>query len=1080
MKILTVRFKNLNALVGEWMIDFTHPAYEADGIFAITGPTGSGKTTILDALCLALYGRTPRLGAITQNSNEIMSRHTGECFAEVVFATPAGRYRCYWGQHRARRQAEGNLQPARHELAEADRGTLIASGIQDVQQAIPKLTGLNYERFTRSMLLAQGSFAAFLQAGADERAPLLEQITGTEIYAQISKTVHEKRRDEQMRYEALCGQRDTIMLLDAEQEQLLRQEHQHYAAHNRRCERQIEQGLQALQWLQTLEQIKQDQEQLNAQQEQHLKKIVAFQPEQERLEWAEKAARFEAHYAALQALHEQQEEQEQVLQRYRSALPARERSAEAAHLNYQHVTHQYEQAERRLEELQPVWEEAQRLDEQLKGIDSVLRTLYERKEQLCSRKQNKQKACAHMRVQLSDVEKQLQDIQHYQQRHAADYQLGEQLGRFEQQIEQLSAHNEHIELLHQQMNAVQSKIAGNTRQELETQQRQLEQQLRQQQEQLEQEQRALAALLQQETIYSLRKRLDDAREKLSLRRLVAEFEEQRAMLQKGEPCPLCGALEHPWVSTSLGPVRTYQEEVHALTQQVQQAEKQLERINYLEQDGRQLKDKYDHNKQQLVILQAQIESKRQQLNDISTQLELIQHKAITLQQALAQGLEPFGLTISSLAQGQAVYATLQRRWEQWKDYEQQAQRLREEQHNHQIMLQQYQRELNDLEEELAALQRHINEQEQEAHRLQDRRQHLLGTTPVAEARQQFEAQLKQLSAQREHARERAQQAQQECAVYRQKIAQQAQLQQRLRQQFEAKQREFLQQIRAYGFQGREEYERRSLPVEERQLIQQRAQALMHRKIELQSALQRCTQRLQEERNKALTTQSTLEIEHELEQYRQALKIGNQKYNELEYQLRANEQAKKELAQYQEAVLKQQKELERWSALHDLIGSSDGKRFRNFAQGLSFAQLVYYANQQMQTMSARYLLQQDSTNPLLLNVIDNYQGGSVRSTQNLSGGESFIVSLALALGLSKMASHNVRIDSLFLDEGFGTLDEDALSLALDALANLRHESKLIGLISHVATLKERIGTQIEVVTNQRGHSRLIGPGCQRLD
>src|SRR5690625_340406 len=97
MRILSLRFQNLNALVGEWSIDFTHPAYEAEGIFAITGPTGAGKTTILDAICLALYGRTPRLGAITQSSNEIMSRHTGECFAEVVFATQAGRFRCFWG-----------------------------------------------------------------------------------------------------------------------------------------------------------------------------------------------------------------------------------------------------------------------------------------------------------------------------------------------------------------------------------------------------------------------------------------------------------------------------------------------------------------------------------------------------------------------------------------------------------------------------------------------------------------------------------------------------------------------------------------------------------------------------------------------------------------------------------------------------------------------------------------------------------------------------------------------------------------------------------------------------------------------
>ncbi|MCO5762605.1 MAG: hypothetical protein NHG36_13980 [Chromatiaceae bacterium] len=130
------------------------------------------------------------------------------------------------------------------------------------------------------------------------------------------------------------------------------------------------------------------------------------------------------------------------------------------------------------------------------------------------------------------------------------------------------------------------------------------------------------------------------------------------------------------------------------------------------------------------------------------------------------------------------------------------------------------------------------------------------------------------------------------------------------------------------------------------------------------------------------------------------------------------------------------------------------------------------------MSDRYLLIHDDDRPLELSVIDNYQAGEVRSTKNLSGGESFIVSLALALGLSQMASRKVRVDSLFLDEGFGTLDEEALDTALATLAGLRQEGKLIGVISHVATLKERIATQIQVIPLTGGRSRLAGPGCAK--
>ena len=108
-----------------------------------------------------------------------------------------------------------------------------------------------------------------------------------------------------------------------------------------------------------------------------------------------------------------------------------------------------------------------------------------------------------------------------------------------------------------------------------------------------------------------------------------------------------------------------------------------------------------------------------------------------------------------------------------------------------------------------------------------------------------------------------------------------------------------------------------------------------------------------------------------------------------------------------------------------------------------------------------------------------QAVEIRSTKNLSGGESFIVSLSLALGLSNMASRNVQVDSLFLDEGFGTLDEEALETSLEALSGLHQKGKLIGVISHVSALKERIATQINIMPLSRGKSSITGPGCKTL-
>ncbi|MCB1719795.1 MAG: AAA family ATPase, partial [Candidatus Competibacteraceae bacterium] len=167
---------------------------------------------------LALYGCTPRLNKISKNSNEILSRQTGECFAEVTFETQAGRFRSHWSQHRARRHPAGELQAPKHELADAASGKILETKIQDVARRIERIAGMDFDRFTRSMLLAQGGFAAFLQADPDERAPILEQITGTEIYSRISIGVHERNRAEREQLNLLQAEIAGITLLSSEQE----------------------------------------------------------------------------------------------------------------------------------------------------------------------------------------------------------------------------------------------------------------------------------------------------------------------------------------------------------------------------------------------------------------------------------------------------------------------------------------------------------------------------------------------------------------------------------------------------------------------------------------------------------------------------------------------------------------------------------------------------------------------------------------------------------------------------------------------------------------------------------------------
>ena len=288
-----------------------------------------------------------------------------------------------------------------------------------------------------------------------------------------------------------------------------------------------------------------------------------------------------------------------------------------------------------------------------------------------------------------------------------------------------------------------------------------------------------------------------------------------------------------------------------------------------------------------------------------------------------------------------------------------------------------------------------------------------------------------------------------------------------------------QRFATLGFVDDADYRAAVLVDTERERLQQLASQLhdsQQRNHNLLSEAKRIQQQLLDHPQTALSVEQLLDA---LGQLQQQFSEQQKQLGAVEQQLAANEALKQNQQQLLDAINQQRNHTEEWKVLHQLIGSSDGKKFRNFAQGLTFNIMVAHANEQLKKMSDRYLLIADSEQPLMLNVMDNYQGGQIRTSKNLSGGESFIISLSLALGLSNMASHRMQVDSLFLDEGFGTLDEEALDVALDTLTNLQQSGKLIGVISHIQALKDRISSQIQVVPQTGGISKIIGAGITKI-
>ena len=759
MRVLTLKILNLNSLAGDFTIDFTHPAYWG-GVFAITGPTGAGKTTVLDAICLALYGRTPRLARINKSGNEIMSRGRGECAAEVTFETRAGRWRAFWAQRRARLKADGALQDPRHEVAEAG-GRLLESQASRTAARVAGLTGLTFEQFTRSSLLAQGAFAAFLAAPADEKAALLEQITGTTLYRDISIRVHQRRTEERRRLEDL--ERIGAALSEqgpGEDEAGLKRRRAELADRLKTLEKDIAAGEATSSRLHTLASLEEERARLENMEKELAERRQAFIPLAERLKWAN------------------------------LALP-----------------------------LAPMWAELNLLREQR---EAALKSLTSKGTEADGPPES------------------------------ALAGLGRELERIQARLAEL--------------------LLG----------------------------RDLAALRAES-----RARARRAGEAAAFKRGLTGW---RGELKAGQPCPLCGALEHPWAGVDPQPASPGSGPPDHLAEAERTAAELEGRLG--EAEG----------------LTGAAERLALKIRDFKTALD----RAAALEEEISKRIGAF-------------------------------------------------------------------------------------RRAMAEA----------------------------------------------------------------GFDNEKAFQEARLPEKERLDLERRARELEGRATALAASRKDNADRLLTERAEAPVNQTIPEVEGLLAGLTGTRREILTSLGVLDHRLGELAEISARRLAWQSEIAARREEARRWEALHELIGSADGKKYRAFAQGLTFESLINQANRQLAALSDRYLLTRDpAQDGLELSVADLWQAGEIRSIRNLSGGESFLISLALALGLARLSSRQARVDSLFLDEGFGALDEETLETVLNTLSHLNQDGRLVGVISHVPAFRERLATQIRLLPSSGPYSRLSGPGVSQ--
>ena len=1297
MRLIELRLKNLNSLKGEWHVDFSDAAFINEGIFAITGQTGAGKTTILDAICLALYSQTPRLGDITGSANEMMTQGTGECSAEVIIEIGTKRYQCSWYQHRAHKKAKGNLLPIKHEISEVKTGKILEEKKSKTSAYIQDLIGMDFNQFTRSIMLAQGSFAAFLKSDIGDRAAILEKITGTDIYAKISLNVHEKKRAEEEALGKLQAGVNSLSLLNLEDETLLSTELENLNQ-QQITQRQTFKALsEQLQWLDSVQQLQQDISTYQsdfavAQQAQQ-----DFIPKAQRLDMANKALEIDGQFRELtysrDAVKRLNTEQQALL----NNIPAQQEALAKASTNLNDANKEATTAIDTLQTTLPIIAKTRDVDANIKQQSHSLIDINERKDILVNSTQRLQQEVESHQQAAQENKATLARIEKYFSEYQALNDLDTDMAAFDNSCRRLKAvlqDNAYLLADRVTYSSQASQLQDNF-QQLSKQQKADAILITQRREQLASLQKQQSTLIQKQSIASMRgeqeqieqissqieqvrfKRnqlseladqikktnlslpmlsqelttleglitrhqlnIQDAKLKrqdkqahLTLLQKVAKLEDYIAELEDGTPCPLCGAHEHPYGKHHplLDNDSTEPSEL-SQTQQTQQHIAELETlINDLEQTlsnhhiDHATKKETLNNQQQLLPLQHQsktlcndiqsclsalldnknaysdpitaildplvhinddiealldssslldntkqhllerklslkavltqyeditdilldlntaIESDEKQLqavvtkmSGLTTDIKLNSQKIEDIEDKIAINfaeLAPLMKTIEFLVNKypaekydsryesdltsefkvtdiQDVLEQLSSSIHQRKvldsaDYDRHIERLRQQRSalnqlkqqfntqksthqqltntlssltaqietkqaqltNDEAALKDLENLLSDTHSSIKQLAIHRNELFKDKHT--DTEENTLRHAVDAAKTKQVDAQ-RQLD-NMQQALEQLKIRQEQLAIERQSATM----------TLNTHQSAFDHLLAESQFADEIAFIHAQLSKEDREALHKRKthidNALQQAKSQLMSAQQSLTQKLAT----PMTDQSRETLADHYQQTQTVIDQLSQQIGALDQKLRDNSRQKGEQAAQLVAIDEQKQKLQVWQQLHTLIGSADGKKYRTFAQGLTFEVMINHANSQLQKMSDRYLLIHDENSPLELNVIDNYQGGDIRSTKNLSGGEGFIISLALALGLSQMASHNIRVDSLFLDEGFGTLDEESLDIALDTLTNLQQEGKLIGVISHVQALKDRILTQIKVEKLSGGFSQITGQGCQRV-
>lgn len=1132
MKFLQLEILNLASLdkQGGEVINFEEGALGESTIFSIVGPTGSGKSTLLDAICLALYNRAPRyprkkgdknqsieiFGATDASesnrlaptdSRNILTRGKKEGYSKLTFLANNGSiYRAEW-HVRFQRVRYENAKTALYKITK--NGEEITEETADWNE-LPNIIGLDYDQFLRTVLIAQGSFANFLTAKENERYELLEKLIGCEeTYTNIATEIKKAKDQATDAYNQIAASVEAVKqnLLNDEELAQLKEEIDRLEKAEKELDSQLQAISKDLQWFE--------------ENDKQIKQIAIYQADMEQAADAIKAMqtqilRLQLHDEVQPAVNLLQEverqtqsihEQEENILKAEGNIKSQESAIDESEKTLASLKEAVSKAQEQLEKALPVIAEARALKTKM---EAAMPNLKEKKEALeLSQKENQ--------TALKDVEENARNIQKWE---AETEKANLALKTTKEEIaKQKQVLHEATQAAEQDWETERNKTAGQNIEELQSHKSAAEKKLQDVQQAIKVVAHLDTATTEkqknEERILVLGKRneeIDEALGKLTIEALEKEtltlrnaytlmvsekWEIHRANLTEGKPCPLCGSTTHPYHTDN----RQFEEATTELSQLLKVKE------DLLKQQQKEEKDLSGERKQNDGEVQTLQKQQEKLSGEIATYEEewkalIAQYPKIPKAEAELKSLLPIYENKAKDASSKlSLFNKIQKEIErltQLKDkavkdeaaYENKASTIQNKAQENTSICTTKLAELKALTINLISQQKSKeeaygkalqtwNSAKKEMEEWQEKYKQILNGEEPDAAEQRLTAAKDEATKAADNQNENINKLKAELA--NSKGSHQTMLSQNktMKENLQTKEKELDLWIEEYNKQ----LEEKSIepPFIDRNTIRE----MLH-SAEDWNAIRR----EKDEKEKAVASTTALyqsaekahqqHLEHQPAQSRDALLAIQQEYqersqrNELiaaKARMQNHQEALKQLGDKAEALQLVTQEKDDWTAITDAIGA-DGKTLRKIAQCYTLSFLITHANQEIRKFNSRYELQQVK-HSLGIRVIDHDRADDIRDTTSLSGGETFIVSLGLALGLSALSSRNISFENLFIDEGFGTLDPDTLATVIDSLAMLQSsQGKKVGVISHTDTMSERITTQIRIIKNGNSGSSHI--------